>query len=532
MRYFVYCRKSQESEDRQIMSIESQMTEVDRVFGADDRVEIVDIFEESKSAKTPGRPVFNDMITRIEAGEADGILAWHPDRLSRNSIDAGKVIYLLDLRVVKDLKFVAYTFHNTPEGKLMLSTILSFSKYYSDSLSKNVKRGIQAKLDEGWYPHCPPIGYKNCKETNTIVIDPDRFELVKRMWELMGTGCYTPQMLNRKAWDEWHLKTLERKRSGGERLTLSALYKIFKNPFYTGSFLWNGILYKGKHPPMISVEHFQRVQTLIRSRKHKPHEHGGRPSATYAGMMHCGVCGCTITSERKTNRFGSEYEYYHCTHKKPNTPCKQPSVEVKGLEEQLARFLASVSIDTKTHAFLTKLAERQRHEETRVNSEALRAIEMEKQKIAAQIETLTKMRVNNLISDEEMRSMRNSLKFESQTIAERHEELVNQQHWIEPFTNFMELRNKALIWFKNGDRETKRLILNTIGSNPTLKDKIVNIKAAIPFYTVNKHHGIESRCGLVQDFRKLYEYGDHQSMFNDIEKICRLGREQEKEKSD
>ena len=49
-----------------------------------ENLQIVGVKEEAKSARTPGRPVFNDLLKRIERGEADGIVAWHPDRLARN----------------------------------------------------------------------------------------------------------------------------------------------------------------------------------------------------------------------------------------------------------------------------------------------------------------------------------------------------------------------------------------------------------------------------------------------------------------
>jgi len=152
MKYFVYCRKSTEDEDHQVLSIESQRTELQKRFFSKDDIIVVDIFEEARTAKIPGRPIFNQMLKRINRGDADGIIAWHPDRLARNSVDGGQVIYFLDLGIVKDLKFASYNFENNSQGKFMLGIMFSNSKYYSDNLSENVKRGNRTKVEKGCAP--------------------------------------------------------------------------------------------------------------------------------------------------------------------------------------------------------------------------------------------------------------------------------------------------------------------------------------------------------------------------------------------
>ena len=113
MKYFIYTRKSTDSEERQVLSIESQLAEL-KEFAAKEKLEIVASLCEAKTAKEPGRTVFGEMLDRIEKGEAQGILAWHPDRLERNSIDGGMIIYLLDTGKLKDLKFPTFWFDNTP----------------------------------------------------------------------------------------------------------------------------------------------------------------------------------------------------------------------------------------------------------------------------------------------------------------------------------------------------------------------------------------------------------------------------------
>ena len=141
-KFFLYARKSTDEQDRQILSIEAQIAEV-KEFALREGLEFVKIFVESQTAKEPGRPIFNEMLSRIEKGEANGILAWHPDRLARNSVDGGRIIYLIDTGKIQELKFPTFWFENTPQGKFMLNIAFGQSKYYVDNLSENVKRGLR-----------------------------------------------------------------------------------------------------------------------------------------------------------------------------------------------------------------------------------------------------------------------------------------------------------------------------------------------------------------------------------------------------
>ena len=151
LRYLMYNRKSTDDQKRQVRSLEDQEAE-NWEYTAKKKLNVIDTLEEKMSAKNPGRPVFNDMIRRIEAGEADGILAWSPDRIARNASDGGHIIHLLDTNVLVDLQFPTYTFENTATGKMMLSVLFSQSKYYSDKLSEDIVRGKDRKAAEGNWP--------------------------------------------------------------------------------------------------------------------------------------------------------------------------------------------------------------------------------------------------------------------------------------------------------------------------------------------------------------------------------------------
>ena len=158
MKFFIYARKSTDDEERQILSIQAQLDEL-RELARKESLTVAREYIEAQTAKEPGRPVFNDMMQALEKGEAQAILSWHPDRLARNSIDGGRVIYALDTGKLATLKFPTHWFENTPQGKFMLQIAFGQSKYYVDNLSENIKRGIRKKLRDGVYPNKPPIGY-------------------------------------------------------------------------------------------------------------------------------------------------------------------------------------------------------------------------------------------------------------------------------------------------------------------------------------------------------------------------------------
>lgn len=213
-KYAAYIRKSSESKEKQALSIPSQREKIQEVFPD---LDIVDWIEEEKSAFKPyNRPKFAKMMEMIHKKELDGIVAWHPDRLSRNEIDAGNITYALRSGVLKDLKFVSYNFFISPEGIQQLQNSLSSSQYYSAKLGVDVKRGLGDKLKMGRMPGLAPVGYYNTKLAergeNKIVEDPERFNLVRKMWDLMLTGNYSAPQVRDIATKEWGLMTIKRKK--------------------------------------------------------------------------------------------------------------------------------------------------------------------------------------------------------------------------------------------------------------------------------------------------------------------------------
>jgi DNA invertase Pin-like site-specific DNA recombinase len=368
--YFIYCRKSSEDEDRQVISNESQRDELNPLAKRD-RLRISETIEEEASAKfSNDRPLFNDMVKRIKKGEANAILCWHLNRLSRNAGDAAVLIELMDQDKLLEIRTPGQTFKNTPGDKFLITLFCSQAKLENDNKGIDVERGLRKKAAMGLYPGVAPMGYLNDKTKirgeRDLYNDPERFSLVKQMWQMMLTGTYTPPQILKIANNEWGFRTRKTKKQGGGPLSLSAIYHIFHNPFYYGWFeypIGSGKWYEGKHEPMVTKAEFDHVQSLL-GRKGNPRS-SKHLTFSFTGLIRCGACTGMITAEEKrqvtcTNcrlkfvyscrdacpRCGTliakmsgpvfrHYTYYHCAKRKTN--CKQRSIEVRKLECQMRR---------------------------------------------------------------------------------------------------------------------------------------------------------------------------------------------------
>lgn len=479
IKYFAYLRKSSEAEERQALSIESQMDKIKELFGD---LDIVDYFEESHSAFKPyNRPLFAQMIERLAKGEAQGIISWHPDRLSRNEIDAATMTYMLREGKIKDLKFGSYTFTNTAEGIWMLQMALSQSQYYSAKLGTDVKRGLEKKLKMGWLPCEAPTGYLNFVNietgTHEIIKDPERFDLTRRMWDLMLTGNYNPTKIVDLANDEWGFTTLKRRKRGGGPLARSSIYVMFTNSFYCGIISYKGKEYEGKHERMITPNEFEQVQILL-GRKGKP-----RPKTyffPFTGQIRCGICGCLVTAEahnkiiKNTNRMKS-FVYYHCTHKKKW--CKQRSITKDDLEIQIEKEVAKMDILPVFREWALEVVSRRSNQEIGDRTKIRKSQQKAMNDTQTELDNLLAMKLRLLIDDDEYLKKKQELKAKKVKLQEELNDTdFRADKWMELGERFFDFVTYATKAFKEDDPQQKKEILAALGQNFTLKDGILEIE--------------------------------------------------------
>lgn len=338
VKYCLYARKSSEAEERQALSIDSQIKEMLQLAEREN-LEIVCMKRESHSAKETGqRPIFNEIIEEIKAGQYNGILTWAPDRISRNAGDLGKVVDLLDSGVLKEIRTYGQRFTNSPNEKFLLMILGSQAKLENDNRGVNVKRGIRTRVEMGLWPNQAPTGYLNQKFMDKKcmpILDPDRAHIIKSLFEKVAYEKWPGRKLYHWLRFEINFNTI-----GNKHLALSNIYRILRNPFYYGEFEYptkSGNWYKGKHEPLISKELFEQVQQHMRMDAiRKPKEF------TFARMMSCGLCGSGFTGEEKYKRLKNgdiaKYIYYGCSRGKDRW-CKNTYLREDELIKQLVTLL-------------------------------------------------------------------------------------------------------------------------------------------------------------------------------------------------
>lgn len=346
VKYCLYARKSTEQDEKQALSIDSQVKEM-LAIAERDGLEIIDIRREAHSAKDSGqRPVFKELLEDIRRGRYNGILTWAPDRLSRNAGDLGSVVDLMDQKSLIEIRTYGQQFRNSPNEKFLLMILCSQAKLENDNKSINVKRGLRTRVEMGLWPATAPTGYMKEKRMDRkceTLIDPDRAPIIKKMFEKVAYEKWSGRKLYHWLKFELNFKTI----TGNKNLSLGNIYLILQNHFYYGVFEYpkkSGNWYTGKHEPIITKELFDQVQNQVKSQFVRSEN----KEFAFTKLMTCGLCGSGISADEKFKKQKNgnvhRYVYYGCT-KARDKNCKCGYINEVELIKQFEELIEKIDID-------------------------------------------------------------------------------------------------------------------------------------------------------------------------------------------
>ncbi len=474
-KFFLYARKSTDVEDKQVLSIDAQLTEL-RSFAREQNLEVVEEFIEKQSAKIPGRPIFGQMLKRIERGEVSGIVSWHPDRLARNSVDGGQIVYFLDTGKLASLKFPSHWFENTPQGKFSLSMAFVQSKYFVDSLSENTKRGLRQKVRMGIFPSQAPLGYLNDSRTKTIVVEKKKSKIVRLAFERYVKGnMRLEDMSNFLAKSGVTTRT-------GKRISKTKASFILSNPFYIGLFKYGGELHEGKHEPIISKKLFDEAQEMLKLRGQPERKPQNEPQP-YCGLISCASCGMMITGEHKFKRQKNgnvhEYTYYRCSKKSKTIKCPESAVREKELDRQLSSEIQKVSLPKDWAEELLKMAEKDFNNSAPSLTASVKESETKLSVISQKLERLLTGYLDQVIDQPDYCLQKSKLLFQKKSLEEEMTSLSHKQNdWLEPMKEWIKDAQTLDGIARDTDLFAKKVKAKEIfGSNLLLGEKTVRASA-------------------------------------------------------
>jgi len=478
LKYFIYVRKSSEGKERQALSHEGQLFEIGKIVEREG-LTVVDTYKESKSAHIPdNRPLFNQMLKRIRRGEANGIIVWHTNRLSRNPKEAGLLQQMLQDEVIKSI-VVPYRHFRSADNALLFSIEASEANQYSRDLKVSVKRGLCQKVALGQPPGVAKLGYLNTKRaehgSNSIIVDSDRWHLIRKAFDWLLSREYTVPQIVEKLNNEHHFRTRPSKNRVGRPLHKSVLYRMFTDPFYSGYFYYTGTLHKGTYKPMITVEEFDQVQEILgRKGKPRPHKH----EFAFTGLMKCGVCGCAITASKKLKQIKATGEYktytfYHCTKRKGKDICTDKHYTTESeMERLIEKELLKCNLIPKWKMWAIETIREDYEEELVKQNELLKSTCEYERKLLSELDALLDMRIANEIG--EIKYMHKKAEREAQLMkvqAKRKRLETNIDDWIEQVNEKLNFTENISERFKTDEPKLQKIICMDFGWNWVLQEK-------------------------------------------------------------
>ncbi len=489
-RYVMYCRKSSESDERQIQSLPDQITNLTDMVRQKGIELIGQPLQESRTAKIPGRPIFGQVVQMVEDGLVNGIVLLNPSRLSRNTVDTGRIIYMMDQGKLLEVVTPYQTFRNNPNDKFMLNLLCTQAKLENDNKSVNVKESLHLKAERGVFPGQARPGYKNNHEKPQGLRDisphPVYFPLMRKLIDLALTGNYSIEQLVREA-DKLGIRGIN-----GNPICKSAMHRHLRDPFYTGRFIYIGKLFQGNHPALMTDNEFNLLQDIVEGRaKGRQQKH----DFALNGIIRCGECQYCVTAEKHLRKYTNGktqlFAYYHCTKKGKDKgkDCKQPYASTKKVEGDFATALSQLELDKDFQELAFEALEVTKTKDSNISKGSSEALQSALEGVNRRIDNLIALKISpdnsdgSLLSDNEFADRKRGLLEEKEKIAKQLSQIdPNNLEWAEIAKESFEFSLLAYERFEKGDSEDKKVIFKGVGLNPILLDQNLQFQLRYLFY--------------------------------------------------
>lgn len=335
MRFALYLRKSTEEDERQVNSIEDQENICRNFANSQGDINIVEVYKEQKSAAyANNREKFNEMLQQVEDGKIDGIIAYHPDRLSRNMLEAGKILDMLKpdkgetVPTLQALVFPTVAFNNDSGGRLMLAVLFSMATQYSEHLSEQVLRGVKSNLAKGISSGTPKWGYQRNEVSG--MYEPDKnFNIIKQGWEMALSGVTQAKILEFWKKNDVYYETKVAPGKPARKIYMrhkNAVSRVFHDPIYMGVLCQKNqevdlIELNTGFKPMVTEEEYNKVQALLDSnpQAHKAHKNTNE-FTMFRGLVFCSECGCRL--QGYLGGHGKDHRFVYYGHRAKNEASK------------------------------------------------------------------------------------------------------------------------------------------------------------------------------------------------------------------
>ena len=469
-KFFLYLRKSTDETTRQIMSLDAQRREL-RDFIRRERLTVIAEFEESRTAKEPGRPLFNNMLARIERGEANGILCWDIDRLYRNPADEGRVRWMLQCGIIAFIRTPTRCYSPADAG-ILIAVEGGRATDFIIHHRRDVMRGVREKLLKGGWPGNAPIGYLQDKNIRNIVPDPKRAKIVQTIFEEFSTGTHS------LLWVADRLAGFGIVSKGGKPWSKSLAHGFLTNPLYMGIMVWSGETFEGKFKPLVSPELFAKVGAALKVRS-KPRKTRKGHNFPFCGLFRC-TCDSMISAQWAKGH-GGLYRYYRCTRKKRN--CSERYVQEGAVADQCAKALHALAIVPEDAALVRDLIDQDAANSGKAVEAAASEVAEKLTAVQTKLNKLTRAYLDELLDEESFQAAKADLVTEKAVL--KHEKTRLQKtgatYWIEPAKEVINaLESAGNIQEAKSPVEISKLV-QKIGTNPLIAQKKVTFDFSPPY---------------------------------------------------